>query len=76
MDLSEFKSKAEVTEVNTTNGWGFGGYAGKEFKYKNYSMRKAKYFYRHTRPTPYNCFCYKGKEVTKKEFETKLNNLK
>ena len=76
MNLSEFKSKAKVEEVNTTNGWGFAGYFGKKYTYKKCTMRVARWSTRHQGTYPYNCFCYNGIEVTKKEFELKINKLK
>ena len=76
MDLTEFKKQATVEELCTTNGWGFGGYSGKGYRYGKYYIRLAKYHYRHIKSTPYNGYYYDGKPIEKKDFIKKIGNLK
>tara|TARA_R110000868_G_scaffold392714_1_gene663497 strand:- start:949 stop:1203 length:255 start_codon:yes stop_codon:yes gene_type:complete len=47
MTLAEFKSKSEVEEFNTCNGWGFGGSFGKRYTLGKFYLRDSKGSTRH-----------------------------
>lgn len=75
MNLAEFKKKAEVVDVNTTNGWGFNGYYGKIYTLGKYKYRQAKWKGRHTKPSNYDAYFIEGKfQVTKDEFLETIDN--
>lgn len=69
MTIQEFKQLAKVTEINTLNGWGFGGELGKQWNYKDIELKECKYSTRHNGTYP--SVCYKvGTEYfsTKEQF--------
>lgn len=76
MELSEFKNKAEVTEFNNCNGWGFGGSYGKYFTLGIFKYRQSKYSSRHQGTWKSDAYFIEGKyEVEKKEFINELAKL-
>ena len=68
MTLQEFKSKATARPVNTTNGWGFAGYYGTIYDLGQFTIRKAKWSYRHAPSTNYDGYYIYGYEVTRDQF--------
>lgn len=77
MTLAEIKAKATSSEdYNSTNGWGFAGWAGKIYHYPNgCRLHLGKWFYRHMPPSKVESFYdADGKSVTKSEFEKLISD--
>lgn len=77
MTISDFKARAVVSAVNTCNGWGFGGWAGKQYtqevKGKLFTHKDGKLYYRHAPSQKYKNYYIDDSEVSLTEF---LNQYK
>jgi len=73
--LNKFKDKAEVREVDTTNGKNYGGYRGKVYTLGNLELFDTLMHYRFERPKPNVKYLYGTIRVTKSEFITKIIKL-
>lgn len=76
MTLQEFKKEATIESVNTTNGWGFGGYYGKKYTLGDLSFCDAKWSYRHTGTSKYDRYYNGSEELTRKEFLSLIEESK
>jgi len=75
MTLSEIKKQAESNEdYSSVNGWGFGGWVGKIYRYANgCKVHVGKWYYRHQSPSKVESYWNsEGQQITKAEFEKQL----
>ena len=73
--LNQFKNKANVREVDTTNGNGYGGYKGKVYKLGNMELFDTFMYFRFERPKPNIKYLHGTTRITKQEFLSRVTKL-
>lgn len=75
MSIKQIKEKAiEVRNINTNNGWGFGGKMGKEYILpEGKKCFIGQFCYRHCRPSKVEEYYINGVSVSRSTFIESLN---
>ncbi len=68
MTLLQFKTKAEASNYNSCNAWGFGGQSGTIYQFGRFTFRDLRQYYRHTGYSKTDKYFIDGEQIGKGEF--------
>lgn len=73
--IEQFKAKADVRQVDTTNSRGYGGYRGQVYSYKNLELFDVVICMRFETPRPNVKYLFGTTRIAREEFMSKLTKI-